>query len=551
MANVRAYAYFTSSVPDFGNTATIDGLTFSTNRKTLFISNHAIGRYIKNEVSYFEVTITHYTATTEHKYIPLYVGIHKEPTTGILSNDHCICSVFYETATQNYKVIEKANWSGLNKTTDIPLTSVRTRPPAKNYVIGLLVDKPANTLTVYINGKKLYSFSPTLFNINTDPALFYPVVYYPTNTPCSGVMNFGRYSMEYLPSGSNTCHYYENPVISVPLIPILHDHTSLITHNTISIDGEVTSESCVDNNRTVYLKTECSFFIANKDIFYMDHNFDDIVYTNFPIPVERNIYLEFQVKNGTLSSKYLGIPVSFGLFDFPEFYLAANSTNINIPLYHIKQGNYTYSYKSSAGTTHSVRIPNVLTSIPNEEGKIIGVGISLMAKKITVWVDKVLFCQYDIPSNCIHSYMHFYIKNDKAFIDSVDGVVNFGQNEERTKSQRNVFKMDLPDGYISLWHYYNRLNCSIVDIPTINGVVYSELNIIKIFNNMISGMVIVPTDIAPDSNVHGLNHLMYTYNKVHDVKPHNDEQRYQSPVDVNNTIASKYRGWFPELDVYK
>ena len=72
MANVRAYAYFTSSVPDFGNTATIDGLTFSTNRKTLFISNHAIGRYIKNEVSYFEVTINHYTATTEHKYIPLY-----------------------------------------------------------------------------------------------------------------------------------------------------------------------------------------------------------------------------------------------------------------------------------------------------------------------------------------------------------------------------------------------------------------------------------------------------------------------------------------------
>ena len=70
-----------------------DGLNFSLNEVALLICNKAVPR---DGRIYFEFTVTSYNAIQVIRNIPLYVGVHKEPSFGVLNADCCIGSIYYE-----------------------------------------------------------------------------------------------------------------------------------------------------------------------------------------------------------------------------------------------------------------------------------------------------------------------------------------------------------------------------------------------------------------------------------------------------------------------
>ena len=68
-----------------------NGIDFNVNKLFLMVSNYPItGR----DKVYFEFTVSSYTASSVVRYFPIYVGVHKEPSSGTLSNDSCLGSVF-------------------------------------------------------------------------------------------------------------------------------------------------------------------------------------------------------------------------------------------------------------------------------------------------------------------------------------------------------------------------------------------------------------------------------------------------------------------------
>ena len=105
-------------VPD--DKISTNGIDFNANKLFLMVSNYPItGR----DKVYFEFTVTSYTASSVVNYFPIYVGIHKEPSSGTLSNDFCLGSVFYSTSDGKYSVMEKHNKTASTKTRDPGLAS--------------------------------------------------------------------------------------------------------------------------------------------------------------------------------------------------------------------------------------------------------------------------------------------------------------------------------------------------------------------------------------------------------------------------------------------
>ena len=83
-----------------------NNLNFNIKNITQIITSYNIGKYDK---SYFEFTITSYTSTPNIKYIPLYVGVSREISTGVNNNDYCYGSIFYDLVSANYSIIENLN----------------------------------------------------------------------------------------------------------------------------------------------------------------------------------------------------------------------------------------------------------------------------------------------------------------------------------------------------------------------------------------------------------------------------------------------------------
>ena len=199
------------------------------NKRFMILSSKSIPKRTK---AYCEVTIRKCNISNNKvRHIPIYVGVMKEPSYGYMASDLCLGSVYYcnkyEYTGEDWKFpINIQSIERFKQSVDFVKSNknsvIDSKIPKLNTVIGIGVDMVNNTITIYTDGRKFYSFSPTKFNLNTDTADFYFCLVFPLDkdnnivermsypTDISGVFNFGRVRMTYLPTGYWTLYqeYY-------------------------------------------------------------------------------------------------------------------------------------------------------------------------------------------------------------------------------------------------------------------------------------------------------------------------------------------------------
>ena len=517
-----------------------DGLNFLSNEICLLICNHPI---YKGERSYFEFEVSSYDVNTAFKNIPLYVGIHKDPSTGVLANDFSLGSIFYKTG-GDYDIMEKHNETASTNHSVPP--HIYTRTPGATDTIGVAVDSINNLITIYVEGKPFYSFTPSLFNIkNEDP--FYFCIYGNIAANIRGVVNFGRFGVKYLPIGYITAFAAHNKSkVSNEFtgsVTVIHSDTAIAK----DLNGYVTVDA-IKGTGDLSLNPSTALTTVTKDVnFYMPKTYGQFVSSNLPIPANIKIYTEFYVRDAVNADDTIGIPICIGLTNSKDIY---NSISVTIPLYHKQWHPYEY-YQTVANVKSTTYVKNAMTSVPNVEGKTVGLGFDLKNNKITVWVDKVLFNVYKITDfDANRNGLFMMLFNGGVFSNYINGVVNFGAAEE-TDAATNPFKMDIPDGYMSLWHYYNKTNLlAVPNMPELAGTV-TIIDKYTVYNKHLLGTVYVEESPNGDAAKFrtGINRLMNTYNTLTDTKAHNVDGRFKSPSYLNGLIALHNNFYYPD-DVF-
>lgn len=517
-----------NSEPD--NSLSANGVDFSINETFMLICNKPIPKQSK---VYFEFSVKSYTKISNKRNIPIYAGIHREPAAGVLNNGFCIGSLFY-TEGQDYDIIED-NKKSVDSTHSIP-TNIYCRIPGATDIIGVGVDYTNNLISFYNNGKLFYSFSPSTFNIN-EWENFYFCIW--GNIPCKlqGYANFGRTGTSYLPDGYHSLYgeYYRRVVAYSDI------------DGTITVEQSPTFGSIIkDINCTIRvtndIKGDGSLFLLSNQatitdgLKYSIPSSGGMVSCNLPIPTERKIYLELTAKDGVFKDgKSIGIPISVGISNTPT---SVQSISMRMPLYHKEW--YPYYYiENVLGTSTSIEIKDVDTPIPTEQGKTIGVCLDLSKNQVSILVNNIhLYTFTSINTNFKDksTFTYLFIRDEGMCSTSIDGIFNFGQTS---------FKFNVPNGYESLYDYYNRsymdfmykdLNCSITVKPY-----YTE----KV--KYIHGTITVPE--IPDPNESkfatvGINKLMKTYNIVSDNEPH---QTINMGFDVlQGLIKANNNGYSPD-----
>ena len=174
-----------------------------------------------------------------------------------------------------------------------------------------------NTITVYVNGKVLYSASPKRFTMAGSDGAYYPCIYFPNNNASvKGTVNFGKYRLSYLPDG----------YMNMNTAASRRDFTTSIRGNVIVLrDGLICSKSLYSNLRIESIKGDGTTKLEKSSIvdpsvikedgvsFSIPEDGDWLA-VNLPIPYEQKIYIELMPKNGIVRTDYRGIPVSFPSF---------------------------------------------------------------------------------------------------------------------------------------------------------------------------------------------------------------------------------------------
>lgn len=516
-----------------------NGKDFNINKLFMLISNHGMS---KHEKVYFEFTISEYIPNTSYKHLPIYVGVHKEPTSGTLSNDFCLGCLAYKKDDDKYTIMEKINRTGDTKIYNP--NSVYTRTPGLNDIIGVAIDIDNNLISIYNNGKLFYTIQPSLFNMATDNDMFYPCIYSAISCNYYGSVNQGKYGVTYLPNGYRTVFTEHNKTQLINDIDckinieykdnvVLSECEATITFDPIKGDGSLKLLSS-----TEYTEPDGVSFILLNDSGYL--------YSNLPIAKNYHTYTELYVRNGVQKEGIYGIPISIGLTSMPDSLEIGNT--IRIPLYHKQYNCYEY-FQTSNLTTQKYVIDDVFTSVANEEGKYIGIGYDPSNKTINIWINKILFYSYKItdfdPS--IGEY-YIFIKDDGVFTnDSVIGEINFGVNDGEIP-----FFMDMPESYVTLWHYYNRMVLTkLENPPIIESILYVDTTPVVKRKSIKCKVDVEYADDDMRANYHnGINKMMDTYNTVFDTKDHWTDSSYQSMEYLNNLIKNNNKGYSPDDSNY-
>lgn len=508
---VYAQAYIYGGDPDYNLCK--DGSNFEYSNIFALVGNHAIKPH---EKSYFEITISEYAPVTNLKYIPVFVGITKEPATGVLSNDFIIGSIYCTKADGKFEIQERNNHNGqyLSHT----ITNITAPIPVKDDVIGVGIDYDANTITIYRTGLALYTFSPTTFTLNGNDA-FYPCVYYSVNNKyIKGNINQGSCNCQFTPSGFLTIYQAHN----VPELPDLD-----ITPSVIGIKRfDITLQSSLAQENT----------ITDNVKFKLTDRYQGYIHSSHPYPNDYKIYTEVYVRGGILIPSVLGIPISIGFIDYTAPLGDALATYIKIPLWHRKQQKYEYT-TSIHGVKDRVLIDNVLTSVPSEQGTYIGIGLNPERRTITVWIGKELFYVYPINFDFEHKKFHLFISNDSIYKNNLIGNVNFGDYITTIP-----FLNHKPNMYLSLSDYYRNGNLNYISNEIIGEIEVTDMYF-KHHKDIECILQVQGNDTSYEGN--GLNYLMDTYTEVLDREPHYIDPEKKDQAYLVSLVKSKNNGFNP------
>lgn len=528
--------------------ASNNNLNFNVKNISEIITSYSIN---PTDKSYFEFTITSYGSINNVKYIPLYVGVSKEVSCGVNSNDYCYGSVFYNLVSANYSIIENLKGSVINVSRS-PL-KIGTKPPIIDDIVGVAINAPDNEISIYINGKLLYSFYPTLFDLRITEEKIYPAIYFPnSNSNIIGKFNFGKSKLEYIPSGYLSANkLYNKSKIDTEIVGKL-----TVDRDTPRVSSDITGTIetiSIKGDGSVYLVQDVSAnFLKSDNLEFSMNIYENPLFSNLPLPNNLKIYTELYIRDGVVANKYLGIPISIGLTDTPSTsgYETKDNHFINIRLYHILQRPYQYLEHLPGETISPIYdyIDDLDTIIPAEQGKWIGIEVDPINREITIWINKIKYYTYKFESP-FPKNPYLYIRNDDgAFINSIHGIINFGKDEEQTSDFSKIFKGKMPEDCMSLWHYYNKMgHFAVTGIPDLEGEVIVN-NTPEDINKYINGFIEVEENLTPEEYEfgNGINRMYKTYSRMSDTDPHNDEPKYQKYPYINRLIAKNNDGYYPD-----
>lgn len=528
-----------------------DGRNFSANKLFLLVANHPIG---KDECVYFNFKIDSYSNQTLLKYYPLYAGVHKDPVSGTLNNDFALGSLFYSVETGKYSIMEKHLKTASTNVWNP--TKTFSRPPSAGEIVTVTIDRPNNAIYYHVEGKFFYGYHPSIIDLSTDPDPVYAALYSNIPSELKGVVNLGDSVWGFRIPNAISIHSAHN---KSKLYTELHGIISVDRtppKEMASITGTTTKIVDIKGDGSLYLnKTSQSISIDNDGLSFKLIDDNGMMTANLPVSSKYKTMVEVYVRDGMLANNELGIPFMVGITN--DTADMRNGESIMIPLHHTRE--HCYEYYECTGkklTTHVV--DNLYTSVPNEEGKYINIGINPIDQCIDIWVDKVLFYSYPITRFKIRNGFYLFLRSDNSFTNYLLGTINFGAAEELSSPP---LKMAIPEDYMTLWHYYNRMNIHPVPmIPDIDG----KLTVIEkftLFNKYFNGSLVV--EEVPNTDMkkfgHGLNWLMDTYNTISDRADFANNKAKQNSMpthydinfpiipidDYNKLIASENNGYYP------
>lgn len=442
----------------------IDGLHFTYNKPFFLIGNKKLTGKM-----YFEVNVSNYYPISAFHNIPIYIGVSREASFGVLNADFCIGALYHE-YDKNFDIQEKFNAVAINN--HVSPEKTLTHLPGGKDVIGVGVDVPGNKITFFNNGKEFYSFSPTNFKL-TDHN-FYPCIYSDIyynevvyddrveyedmiKKQISLYVNFGKTNVSYPQDDYKTPYgfYYKRTQFEAKL-PIKAEiggdkWKELVRSFSINCSGV---KGTFDDKVPKIISSDMNIDVTSKNRFemYSDSTivnstlYGSTAFVNLPIPKNQKIYLEFTCSRGELNDGIIGIPVSVGISNINNSILSKSS---RMSLWHQKQAVYEYRLvEQLAETTH--QCGDMETSVIPTQGKLVGVLIDLANNKLDFYIDKNKFYTYDLVLDFTDPYQlaYFFIHDDSIFTGSAVGLVNFGKTR---------FDMEPPKGAISLYSYYDRV----------------------------------------------------------------------------------------------
>lgn len=516
---------------------------FSCKKRFLILSSKPIPKYSK---CYMEFTITYHPTNIGLRHLPFYVGIHQEPSLGFLVSDFCLGSVYYCNPylyrdkkdfyhPLNFQAIERYKHNAETTITENK-QKLRARIPMINTVIGIAVDTNSNTITIYSDGAKLYSFTPQEYKINTNPGrFFFCICNLLDDEAIKGRINYGRTKLQYKPEGywSLYEYYYDKIPSEADIDGKLH-YGTIYTNPAIQKDAKFTFK-CENNiapidlskthKREPYLiySDESLRYTTNKSMILRNSS-NDIATLCWPIPTNQKIYMELSTQGCVFNLNedgypdYVGVPVLVGITN-------TINNNVNdafwIELDHQKHYDY-FTHSNVSGNYKTYKIENILTPVIPIQPQNIGLLFDLQHNKISIYTNGDLFCEVPIKgtdySDPYGLYYFFIRPHDTVFTvdpnaaDKEHTILNTGETEFDYK--------ELVDNkeVMSYYYYYNYLikediefyfNCEITTRPY----------------KLQFGKSIPATLYVPDTKINsewspGLNKLYNTYNTVSDIEEH-------------------------------
>lgn len=556
MERIFMTGYDADSMPD--DTIT-DGLKFSTDKPFFLICNKPLTGKM-----YFEFTIDSYYPIKSFHNIPIYAGVSKEPSFGVLNADFCIGSLFYKDG-EDYDIESKYN-ATMENYHGSP-NSIEWRIPGATDVIGVGVDINANEITYFVNGHVFYSYRVPTFNMRDEGNLYFCLwgnTYYKQiqsdytyrsgndvleeSKKIEGWCNFGKNQLEYLPLGYTSIYgmYFRRTEVDTDIDCDCEVEYMDIGSTSAYVDGQIGVEALIGEDRSLYLvSNNDNVEVNNLDYRIYNNDVNDYVmyggtvYVNLPIPVERKIYLEMHARSATLKNEdILGIPISLGI---SRTLYSISKLSFRMNLFH--EVNHRYNYLEVNNLTQSVyEVHDVESTAVPEQGNLIGVCLDLANNEITIYVDMVKFVTITAPhSNWsdMANVAYFFIHDEGLFNDSINGDVNLGETP---------FDMTIPEGYTSLWSYYNDLprtfqfcdidcDCIVENDNYVEGWIYGDIYVTH---------VDVPKTETGDYVTSSINAFMGTYNTVTDEEPH-VLTADRDITYINNLIARNNDGYYPDV----
>lgn len=535
----------------------ISDTVFTASTPFLIISSQPIP---KDTNMYFEFEITDYKENPLFRHLPLYVGIHKEPSSGIFATDFSLGSIYY-TRRQDFETYEQYNKSAYSAHYKVPTT--KSRIPIKGTIIGVGVNASRNQITIYSDGKPFYSFRPREFNLNEDGE-FYFAVASKVYADITGNINFGTYPMKYRPEGywDMNQYYVDRYIMMKDLVgsinystgndevdsyyanrrPIGYDFNSKVDIN--NIYAPLTNPHLRDTYIQPNLGPSQLYDPNNNDAFVIDsehQNPVDHAFLPYPIPTDQKIYFELQCKEAPLDPGYIGVPLTVGITKVKDTtdYMGKKeigNKSFSIDLWHKR---YQYHYANVQLGDKEIHYPirTVYNPIPPMQPDIIGIMLDLKEQTISVYTNHKLFMKADLNEylgypddtrtfistekdqiffNSKDEVYHLFIKAvPDAFTGNGYVIGNFGEPDNPNLRYAGLYdNIDI----MTYWYYYNYgirylasgdMNCIITTLPY-------KINVAKTF----SGMVYVKSkydgndlDFSP-----GLNMMYGTYNIVTDTE---------------------------------